>query len=215
MKFLKLLLLVLFVALPTAAQTTSPATRPDPVSAAESNAVPGISIDRISWRKEIFIPALYEDPMIPNQEQSELVREQRAVRKENAARTKGGEAPLAIPTRSLSAQRKEIPPGRLVSYIYEAKIKNTGAKSIRAIAWEYQLFDPESEVQVGRHEFVEATKIGPGKTATLAGYSTSLPTSILQAEKGDSPKYSERVRITRIEYADGSFWQRPVDAPDN
>jgi hypothetical protein len=214
MKLLNLLLLGFLVAIPTAAQTPSPAAPTDPVVASEPEPAPGISITRISWRKDVFIPALYEDPMTPNQEQADLLREQREVRKMNAARVKGGQEPLPVPTRELNSLHKEIPPGRSVNYIYEAKIKNTADKTITTIVWEYLLFDPETAVQLGRHQFTYAAKIRPGKTASLLGATAGPPTRLVQAHKaGKEPeaKYSERVVITRIEYDDNSFWQRPLN----
>jgi hypothetical protein len=214
MRYLHLLLLVILVAIPSAAQNPSPIPSTELASAAEPAAAPGISITKISWRKDIYIPALYEDPMTPNQEQADLRREQKAVMRENAVRTKGGQEPLPVPTRELNSARKEINQGRSVNYLYEAKIKNTGEKSITTIAWEYLLFDPETTVQLGRHQFTNSSKIRPGKTVSLIGSSTGPPAGVVQtlkAGKQSEAKYSERVVINRIEYDDNSFWQRPLN----
>jgi hypothetical protein len=97
--------------------------------------------------------------------------------------------------------------------VYEAKIINTGDKSIRSIIWEYLVSETESQMQVGRHRFVDKTKIRPGKGANLVGYSTTPAVSILSVSKSDKQQqnnYSERVLISRIEFDDGTFWQRTV-----
>jgi hypothetical protein len=201
MKLLNLLLLGLLLAGATSAQSTSAPSDP-----------PGVTVTRFSWHKDIYIPALLDDPMSPNQDQADLKREQKAIKKANTARVAGGQTPLPMPTREIYSSQRDIPQGPSVNYIYEAKIKNTGEKTIKTIVWEYLLSDPETAAQVGRHQFIDTSKIRPGKTSNLVGYSATPPTSILQAQKaGKEHKYSERVVINRIEYEDGSFWQRPLN----
>jgi hypothetical protein len=203
MKLLNLLLPGLLLASATSAQT--PLTPGDP---------PGVAVTRFSWHKDIYVPALFEDPMNPNQEQADLKRQQKAIKKANAVRIAGGQAPLPLPTRVITGEQREIPDGPSINYLYEAKVKNAGEKTILLIVWEYTLQDPETAVQVGRHQFTDISKIRPGRTANLIGYTASPPTRILQARKGgraSEHKYSEQVVINRIEYADGSFWQRPLN----
>jgi hypothetical protein len=202
MKLINLLLLGLMLAGATCAQTASNPSDP-----------PGVSVTRFSWHKDLYVPALFDDPMSPNQEQADLKREQRAIKKANAVRTAGGQGPLPIPTREIAASQRDIPEGPSISYIYEAKLKNVGEKTIKGVVWEYLLFDPETVTQIGRHQFIDVSKIRPGKTGNLLGYATTPPASILQAQKAgkDSPKYTERVVINRVEYDDGSFWQRPLN----
>jgi len=202
MRPLNLLLLALLLAGAASAQIPS---TPDP---------PGLTVTRFSWHKDLYVPALLDDPMNPNQEQADLRREQKAIKKANAVRTAGGMGPLPMPTKEIAASQRDIPEGPSVNYLYEVKLKNTGEKSIKTIVWEYLLFDPETSVQVGRHQFIDASKIRPGKTANLVAASGSPPTSILQAQKAGKEsrhEYTERVVINRIEYDDGSFWQRPLN----
>ena len=203
MRLLNLLLLALLLA--GAASAQIPSTPSDP---------PGLTVTRFSWHKDLYVPALYDDPMSPNQEQADLKREQKEIKKANTIRTAGGMGPLPIPTREVAASQRGIPEGPSVNYLYEVKLKNTGEKSITGIVWEYLLFDPETAVQVGRHQFIDASRIRPGKTASLVAASGSPPTSILQAQKAGKEsrhEYTERVVINRIEYEDGSFWQRPLN----
>jgi hypothetical protein len=203
MKLWNLLLPGLLLAGATSAQT--PSTPSDP---------PGVTVTRFSWHKDVYIPALFDDPMSPNQEQADLKRQQKAVKKANAARVAGGQTPLPMPTRVITSSQREIPDGPSVNYIFEAKIRNAGEKTIKMIVWEYLLFDLETEVQVGRHQFTDISKIRSGKTGNLVGYTATPPSSILQAKKtgkASEYKYSERVVINRIEYDDGSFWQRPLN----
>ena len=179
-----------------------------------SSDAPGVLVGKINWRKDVYIPALYDDPMQASQDQADLNREQKIISRENDNRVRRGEAPIPIPNREIASTKRQAPEGRSSGYLYEAKIINTGDKSIRSIIWEYLVSETESQIQVGRHRFVDKTKIRPGKAANLVGYSTTPAISILSVSKSDKPqqnKYSERVLISRIEFDDGTFWQRPVN----
>jgi len=179
-----------------------------------SSDAPGVVVGKINWRKDIYIPALYDDPMQASQDQADLNREQKIISRENDNRVRRGEAPIPIPNREIASTKRKAPEGRSLSYLYEAKIVNTGDKSIRSIIWEYLVSETESQIEVGRHRFVDKTKIRPGKGANLVGYSTTPAISILSVSESDKQqqnKYSERVLISRIEFDDGTFWQRPVN----
>jgi hypothetical protein len=179
-----------------------------------SSDAPGVLVGKINWRKDVYIPALYDDPMQASQDQADLNREQKIISRENDNRVRRGDAPIPIPNQEISSTKRPAPEGRSLGYLYEAKITNTGDKSIRSIIWEYLVSETESQTQVGRHRFVDKTKIRPGKGANLVGYSTTPASSILSVSKSDKQeqnKYSERVLISRIEFDDGTFWQRPVN----
>jgi hypothetical protein len=151
--------------------------------------------------------------MRPNQEQVDLKREQKAIAKQNNIRVQQGQNPLPMPTREIMSQHRDIPPGPSVNYLYQAKIKNEGTKIIRSVEWEYLLADLETNTELGRHHFSDTLKLRPGKSTTLSGYTASPPNTIVNGSmpvKGGAPKYAERVVLTRIEYEDGSSWQRPL-----
>jgi hypothetical protein len=79
--------------------------------------------------------------------------------------------------------------------------------------WDYVFFDSEKAELIGQHSFQHHVKIRAGKSIELTGQSQRPPTSVIdatKAKKGDS-HMSEEVIIRRIEYDDGSFWQRPIN----
>jgi hypothetical protein len=226
MKVLHFLLPGLLLASTASAQTSS---KPAPVDA------PGVTVDQFRWRQEVFIPALYEDPMRINQDRDDLERDQKAQRLANAERAKQGQTPIPLPSKKVAANvpvgstpmgiplgdepagNQNLPargdPGlSRVHYVYEAKIKNTGVKTIRTIVWQYILIDPATDVEVGRHGFTGRVSVRAGKTANLVARSKTPPARIVQAAKSSkdvAAKHQERVVINRIEYDDGTFWQRP------
>lgn len=199
MKLLRLLLLGLLLAIAASAQNTSTLRSP-----------PEVTVTRVGWHRDVYVPALYDDPMRPNQEQADLKREQKAISKANVTRVQQGQAPLPLPTREIYSSQRDLPPRPSVNYVYEVKVKNTGEKTVKKIVWEYLFIDPETDAQIARHQFTNTFKIRAGKTANLVAYSGSPPTRILEAKevgKKSLPKYLERVVINRIEYDDDSFWQ--------
>jgi len=171
---------------------------------------PDLLVSKISWQKDVFVPALYDDPMQPNQEQVNLKREQKIIARANNVRVQGGQNPLPLPTREVMSANRKAPDGPSVSYLYKAKITNTGAKTIKALIWEYAVMD-ENGIQVGTHTFIDNSKIRVGRTAGLVAYSSTPAVSVITAESAKHSRhhYSERVMIDRIEYDDGTYWQRP------
>jgi len=195
-----------------------------------------VTVTQVSWRKEVFIPALYEDPMKVNQDQKELERDQKATIRANVERGRQGQAPLPIPGKKIAsntpvgstpmgvplgeepAGNRNLPdtpdPGpSSVHYIYEAKIKNTGEKTIRVIFWTYSLFDKETQALVGSHRFRTNVTIRAGKTGSLVGRSKNAPVGVVNAAKPLKDKetnYAEAVTIDKIEYSDNTIWQ-PAD----
>jgi hypothetical protein len=230
MKLLKVLSAGLLVVSAASVQAqTQPQTSPAAVDA------PTVTVTRINWRQDVFIPALYEDPMRINQDRDDLVRDQKAQALSNIERAKQGQTPIPQPTKKVAANipvgstpigvplgdepagNRNLPaqtdPGAsTLHYVYEAKIQNTGEKTIRTIVWRYLVFDPVTEAEVGRHVFTGKVNIRAGKTANLVARSRTPPTRIVEATKSSQElrdNHSERVVIDRIEYDDGSFWQRP------
>ncbi|HKC62741.1 MAG TPA: hypothetical protein VKB86_03845 [Pyrinomonadaceae bacterium] len=203
MKCLNLFLLVLLLAATANAQTSS----------APADA-PGLTVLQAKWHKSVYIPALYDDPMQVNQQEDDLRIEKKIITKENKVRVSGGQSPLPTPSKEVYSSTQDQPQtGRSVNYIYEAKIKNTGEKTIRKIVWQYSFVNPETGEEINKHSYMQKLSLRPGKTADLAGVSTSPPSGVIEVTKTDKVrnKYEERVTVFRIEYDDGTFWQRPLN----
>jgi len=202
-KSLYLLLVGLLLVGAASAQTPTPAP---------PEQAPGVVVTQASWRKEVFVQALYDDPFAVNDQQAQLVRDSKRTIRENTIRKQAGELPLPLPVTKAPLPTTEEPSS--VNYLYEAKIKNTGTKQIKLLVWVYTIVDPETGVEVGRQRFTGILNIRPGKTANLIGRSSAVPVKILSAKKSDKEaqrKYVESVFIDRLEYDDGTFWQRAAN----
>lgn len=193
MKVPGLLVCIFLLCVDVSAQT--PATQQGP---------PDLTVIKKNWRKEIHNPALTADPFRSNDEQAELQRAQKDNAVRNAVRVREGGTPL--PTTRGSRPMESDPEGPSARFVYRVTVKNTGTKTITALTWDYLFFDSEKVEQVGQHTFRQRVKIAPGKSIELIGHSSSPPTRVVDAAKTQH----EEVSIRLIEYADGSFWQRPL-----
>jgi hypothetical protein len=109
------------------------------------------------------------------------------------------------------ARQRQKAPARYV-FRYKLSIKNTGARTIKAIDWDYIFLDAVSRSEVGRQQFTSEEKIDPGKARELTIRIRKPPTqtiSVSSYEENERGVLSEQVMIVRIEYTDGSIWQRP------
>jgi hypothetical protein len=223
MKILTLVFLTMFFSGIACAQSASQ-------SVAASNS--SITVMETSWRKEVFIPALYDDPLRVNQDRDDLERDRKATAAENSTRAKQGQTALPTPTKKIAANTPvgstpmgvpmgDEPAGNrnlpaqeeagtsTVYYLYKAKVKNTGVKDIRTVRWQYLLSDQATGEVVGTHSFTTPVNLRAGKSLDLIGKSRTAPSRVIDAkysEKDLRGKYRERVVIDGIEYADGQTW---------
>ena len=198
MKFLNPVLLMLILATVASAQA----------SAGVMDA-PDVLVNHLRWRQVVRNPALDEDPLRPNDEQRESARLARATIRENQIRIRDGQPPLPAPQRASSTI---VVADRSVRYVYEINISNTGTKTIRELDWEYVFFNPATQSVVGNRRFTTEVNIRPGRSKRLVGHSTLPPATVvdvIQTSEQSRGQFAERVIIHRIEYTDGSVWQRP------
>jgi hypothetical protein len=96
-------------------------------------------------------------------------------------------------------------------FAYRVKVQNASAKAVEIIFWEYQFIDPANPATVARRQFLCGVQIKSDKEKELQAFSSFSPTDVVSAEslanKSGSP-LQEKVVINRVEYADGSIWQR-------
>lgn len=96
-------------------------------------------------------------------------------------------------------------------YAYQVKVRNTSAKVIEVLFWEYQFIESSNPANVTRRQFLCGLKIKPDKEKEVESFSVSGPGGTVSAESlGNKSEnlYQEKVLINRVEYADGSIWQR-------
>lgn len=181
-----------------AAQTTTPT--------ATTAAPPDLVVLQKKWRSYTRNPALDVDPFDANEEFEDARQAQRINEIRNTIRARGNESREPPPVRS---SRINNPDSKtIVTYVYTAKVKNTGAKTVRFIEWGYTFLDPETSQELGSHVFTAKLKLRPGQENELAGRSNKAQTATVNV-KNAGKALVEQVVIYRVEYEDGTFWQPP------
>ena len=96
-------------------------------------------------------------------------------------------------------------------FAYRAKVHNASANAIEIIFWEFQFKESAEATPLLRRQFLCGVAIKPGKDKELQAFSLSGPQDVVSvnilAKKPGSPG-TEQVVINRVEFADGSIWQR-------
>jgi hypothetical protein len=93
-------------------------------------------------------------------------------------------------------------------YAYRIKVQNAYTKVVEIVFWEYQFHDTANPDLVARRQFLCGVDIPSGKGKELEGFSLSGPSDVVDVKTLDSGGFKEKVLINRIEYSDGTIWQR-------
>ena len=110
--------------------------------------------------------------------------------------------------RSVQSARAPKP---IEGFAYRAKFQNVTNKELEIIFWEYEFTDGVDTPVVSRRQFLCAGKTKPGKEKEFKGFTLSGPSDVVAVDSlgknTDSPM-KERVVINRLEFTDGTIWQR-------
>jgi hypothetical protein len=123
-----------------------------------------------------------------------------------------------IPARNISTSREislpppskgttQTPPDKF--FYYQVRVKNTGAKRIEALSWDYVFTDPATKKDLDSHSFESFVRIKSNKTSTLVGEAVAPPTKIVTVgglKKDNRNPFDERVSIRCVLYSDGTLW---------
>jgi hypothetical protein len=196
----------------TAGATIAPASA---VAAHESNP-PDLVVVKFSWSKERL--GWERDPFSGPVENFDEMR----VRSRNEKRiddAKRGSAPevdrikreAKADSANLEQLRRQQTPPRY-GFMYKVSVRNTGAKTIKSLDWDHVFYDTDTKAETGRHQFTSDEKIAPGKQKEFSVFASSPPSSTISVhklEKHEREIVGESIVIVRVEYEDGSVWQRP------
>ena len=154
---------------------------------------------------ETTIPAAAMIPQNKSQEKSRRENNSVGERDPNLDTIDGRSAALE---RAVQASRAAKP---VDGFAYRAKVHNAGAKVIEVIFWEYQFKELPTSTTMSRRQFLCGVSIKPEKDKELQAFSLSGPRDVVSIEalaKKTGEAGEEKVVINRVEYADGSIWQR-------
>jgi hypothetical protein len=161
--------------------------------APEEHLPPGVVILKLEWWKESFFSSHSGPPDAPPRTSEEI---------QSPTPTPQPFPPPSRPGRSTPSTSR--------SHHYSMKFRNGGAKTIKAVAWEYIFLDPNSKKEMGRHRFSSYQKVSPNKSATLQAKSASPPSHVASIEglgKDERSPFLEKAVIKCVLYTDGTRWQ--------
>ncbi|MGH9901705.1 MAG: hypothetical protein ACRD68_07825 [Pyrinomonadaceae bacterium] len=194
-----------------AANAQTPATPAAPTADA-----PGVQVVKFGWSKERI--DWEQNPFGgPNENFHEMQFRARAekraadAKKSNSPEASKLERDARADAAIVEAERRKKGPPRY-AFLYKASVKNDGAKTIRAVDWDYVFFDTTTGQEVGRHQFTSDAKIEPGKTKEFSFFIPSAPAKTINVyalNKKEREGLEEQVILVRVQYSDGSAWQRP------
>jgi hypothetical protein len=200
MQFLNLLLLL-----------TIPLLIPTIQDSATANAPSDLRIEKKSWTKSYPPVGGDRDPFAPNDLMRERVLAARDAQIVNRQRIANAE-PIEKP-RNVQINTSSLPnfkPGQAY-YSYSVTLKNTGTKTVKTVLWAYVFTDTVLQELVGRTVSENEVKLRPGKSVEVVGYSSNHAVQVVNAKSaGTRNPIKEEVLILRIDYEDGTFWERPT-----
>lgn len=131
--------------------------------------------------------------------------------------------PAATDPRSLSVDARSAALEKIVEesrspgsktvdgFDHRVKLRNTGSKVVEIVFWEYQFIESLNPENVIRRQFICGVEMKPNKEKEILAFSSTNPSAVISVEslanKSGNP-YKEKVEINRVEYTDGSIWQR-------
>jgi len=153
------------------------------------------------------IPARAMIPQNRNFARNARINDPAGVRDPNADSLDGRSEALEKSVRESRATKPKSTDG----FSYRIKVQNAGSKVVEIVFWEYQFHDPADPSLVARRQFLCGVSIPEEKGKELEGFSLAGPSDVVNvstlANKSANP-FVEKVLINRVEYADGTIWQR-------
>lgn len=191
-----------------------------PAALAQGDAGDGspVAVVAFKWAKgrQVVVKPDAQDPsapaaaMIPqnkNFSRNARINDPAGVRDPNLDTIDGRSAAL-----EKSVQDARSPKSKTVdAYAYRVRVRNAAAKQIEVVFWEYEFTETANASNVTRRQFLCGAQIKPEKEKELEALSLSPPSGAISAgslaDKSASP-FQERAVVNRVEYSDGSIWQR-------
>jgi hypothetical protein len=199
-----LLVFLMLFSLVAFGQTPAPANNSAPMSIASFKWTRARQkVD--SQQGDVAVPERQVIPQNKNFARNARINEPRGARDPNQDTLDGRSAAME---KSVQESRKQQPESH-DGYAYRIKVKNSGTQVAEIVFWEYQFYDSANPELVARRQFLCGVSIRPDKEKDLEGFSLSGPSDVVSvAALADKSRFKESVLINRVEYSDGSIWQR-------
>ncbi len=174
----------------------------------------GLVVLKFRWDKERIMPRASVSSLAS---QDELIRQSQRERQLAAARNSSDKATVTRIETQIGNHDEAIAKARQTAasrdgYRYKVTLRNEGLKTIKSVDWDYLFLDPLSLLEVARHQFTSDESIKPGKSKEVSVLYLIPPVKTVSARmlnNKESMSFTEQVVVARIQFSDGSVWQRP------
>lgn len=99
-------------------------------------------------------------------------------------------------------------PAPVEGFSYQVRIRNGGTRITQTVFWEYEFVETANPANVTRRQFLCSTKLKPQQERDLRAFVLRGPSDVVDAKGLGKLSFRETVTINRVEYSDGTFWQR-------
>ena len=178
---------------------------------------PSLSVLESKWYKSrevveklndpVLVPAAAMIPQNKNFERNRRENSPEGVRDPNLDTIDGRAAALERSVQE-SRMRSTKP---VDGFAFRVKVKNTTAKVVEVLFWEFQFKETANPSSVARRQFLCGVNIKPDKEKELKAFSVLGPSDVISVWSLSSKSenlFEENIVINRIEYSDGTIWQR-------
>jgi hypothetical protein len=145
-------------------------------------------------------------PQNKNFQRNARINDPAGVRDPNADTIDGRSAELD----RITAEARQTKP-QTEGFTYQTKVRNNSAKPVAVVFWEYQFREKGNPEILSRRQFVCQAKLKPAKARDFEIFTLAAPSSVVSVKtlsKKSEPTFDEAVIINRVEFEDGSNWQR-------
>ena len=95
-------------------------------------------------------------------------------------------------------------------FSYRVRLRNDAGVATEVVFWEYESSDPANAgAGASRRQFLCPVQLKQGKEKELQVFSSLGPTDVVNAAGTPAAQPQERAVVNRVEYSDGTIWQRP------
>ncbi len=168
-----------------------------------SDIPPDIEVTRISWAKYrgSWSDLRRSERPNPGDQKREYRREM-----ENRNSIENRSRDMLELEESVRREAREAKPVDMFKYRIE--LKNRGSRVIKWIFLDYQTAVSSDPDNPSHRQFACVVKVKPEETEKIDAYSLLPPTRLISATDAQAG-LSEKLVINRVEYHDGTIWQRP------
>jgi hypothetical protein len=124
--------------------------------------------------------------------------------------------PHSIEARSAELERivenqSDENPAPIDGFTYQTKIQNQSPKAVAIVFLEFQFKEKTNPANFSRRQFICRAKMKPDKLQEISIFTIKGPGSVVSVgslKKKSHDEFEQKVIINRVEYDDGSVWQR-------